>query len=144
MEIVIAGLRAAYKMASGALPMLLLGFLIAGFASVLVPKSLVQDWMGSAAGVRGVLTGTALGILMPGLVTSTLFPFVAFLITMEVGVAPLIAFISAWGLNHLQRLIVWEIPFLGLELALTRFILTIAISPLIALACGAVINLKSK
>jgi uncharacterized membrane protein YraQ (UPF0718 family) len=43
----------------------------------------------------------------------THFPVIASLFKMGVGIGPLVAYLSAWSLFGLQRVIMWEIPFLG-------------------------------
>lgn len=133
MEVVAAGLKAAYRMASGSLPLLLAGFLLAGFASVFIPKGLIGEWLGKESGLSGVLIGSAAGVLLPG-VTSTIFPLIALLVDQGIARGPLIAYLSAWGLCQMQRLIVWEIPFLGLPLALLRFAVCLLLPPFIGLA----------
>ena len=45
----------------------------------------------------------------------THFPVIASLYKVGVGVGPLVAYLSAWSLFGLQRIIMWEIPFLGRE-----------------------------
>jgi uncharacterized membrane protein YraQ (UPF0718 family) len=135
MDTLLAGLKNSYAMAASALPGLLLGFILAGLASVLIPKSFVVDHMGAQSGVSGLAIGTLMGIGIPG-VTSTIFPIVALMIQMGVGVGPLVAYLSAWGLVQAQRLIVWEIPFLGMKLALTRFVLCLALPPVIGALCS--------
>ncbi len=135
MDTLLSGLKHSYAMASSAMPGLLLGFVLAGLASVLIPKSFVLDHMGAQSGASGLMVGTALGIFIPG-VTSTIFPVIALMVQMGVGVGPLVAYLSAWGLVQAQRLIVWEIPFLGLRLALTRFFLCLALPPIIGALCA--------
>jgi uncharacterized membrane protein YraQ (UPF0718 family) len=50
----------------------------------------------------------------------THFPVIASLFKMGVGVGPLVAYLSAWSLFGLQRIIMWEIPFLGPKLVAIR------------------------
>jgi hypothetical protein len=39
---------------------------------------------------------------------------------MGVGVGPLVAYLTAWSLFGLQRIIMWEIPFLGVQVVAIR------------------------
>jgi hypothetical protein len=46
----------------------------------------------------------------------THFPIVASLFKVGVGVGALISYLTAWSLFGLQRIIMWEIPILGIEI----------------------------
>lgn len=46
----------------------------------------------------------------------THFPIVASLLKVGVGVGALISYLTAWSLFGLQRIIMWEIPILGIEI----------------------------
>lgn len=50
----------------------------------------------------------------------THFPVIAYLYKMGVGVGPLVAYLTAWSLFGLQRVIMWEIPFLGPKVVALR------------------------
>ena len=134
MDQIADGLHASWKMAWGAMPMLLLGFVLAGQASVWIPKGIVETYMGKSSGFSGVLIGWGLGMAVP-LVTSTLFPVIALMLAMQVSTAALVTFLTAWGLIQIQRLVVWEISFLGWELALIRFAVCFFIPPLAGWLC---------
>lgn len=137
MDQVIKGLLASFGMAVKAGPLLIVGFLLVGQATAWIPKSIVEQYMGKQSGLTGVGIGWLLGMAVP-LVTSTLFPLIAGFIAMEVSTAALITFLTAWGLVQIQRLITYEIPFLGLELALTRFAICFFIPPIVGWLCGKV------
>ena len=57
---------------------------------------------------------------------------IASLFKMGVGIGPLVAYLSAWSLFGLQRVIMWEIPFLGAKVVAIR----IAVSLLFPLVAG--------
>lgn len=75
-DLPLAGLLAAGRTLWRNLPLLLLGFVVAGLAQVLIPKELIIRWLGSEAGVKGVLAGCVVGGLVPGAPYAT-FPLVA-------------------------------------------------------------------
>ena len=50
----------------------------------------------------------------------THFPVIASLFKMGVAIGPLVAYLSAWSLFGLQRVIMWEIPFLGPKVVAIR------------------------
>ncbi|RIK94635.1 MAG: hypothetical protein DCC71_23425 [Proteobacteria bacterium] len=95
-------------------------FVAAGLAEALVPKQAIPAALGVDSGLRGILLATGAGALTPS------GPFVAIPIAAALersgaGLAPLVAYVSAWGLLALHRLVAWEIPILGSRLALLRW-----------------------
>lgn len=117
------------------LPNLILGFTLAGFLYVLIPKDLVSAWMGDQSGFRGVLAGSAAGMLTPG-GPFTHFPILASLLSKGAAVGPVCAYIAAWALIGLNRIIVWELPILGPHITLVRFLASVGIPPLIGCLGG--------
>ena len=101
-------------------PRMLAAFLLAGLFQAIVPKELIVRWMGHGAGFGGILVGMALGGITPG-GPMTHFPVIASFYKMGVGVGPLVAYLTAWSLFGMQRIIMWEIPFLGPKVVLLRF-----------------------
>ena len=75
--------------------------------------------MGHGSGAKGLLIGMTLGGITPG-GPMTHFPVIASLFKMGVGIGPLVAYLSAWSLFGLQRVIMWEIPFLGPKVVALR------------------------
>ena len=49
------------------------------------------------------------------------FSVIATFYKMGVGIGPLVAYLTAWSLFGLQRIIMWEIPFLGPKVVAIRF-----------------------
>ena len=60
-----------------------------------------------------------------------LSPVIASLFKMGVGVGPLVAYLTAWSLLGLQRIIMWEIPFLGPKVVAVRVAVSF-VFPLVA------------
>ena len=114
------GLASGTNMLVGAGLLVAVSFLAAGLAEVLIPRDLMPRAFGSDSGLRGILLAAGAGVLTPS------GPFVAIPIAAAMGksgasTGPLVAYISGWGLLALHRLIAWEIPILGAQLALTRW-----------------------
>jgi len=103
-------------------PRILLGVLIAGMVAVLLPLGLVARWLGQSAGFRGLLLATAIGTILPGGPT-TAFPLIVALFSAGAEVGALIALMTSWGIVSLQRMLIWELPFLGPEFAITRYLI---------------------
>ncbi len=93
-------------------PRMIAAFTLAGLFQAIVPEDVIVRWMGHGSGVRGLLIGMTLGSVTPG-GPMTHFPVIASLFKMGVGIGPLVAYLTAWSLFGLQRIIMWEIPFLG-------------------------------
>jgi uncharacterized membrane protein YraQ (UPF0718 family) len=112
---------------------IVVSFLAAGVGQALIPKEAIPAAMGVDSGLRGILLATGAGVLTPS------GPFVAIPIAAAMersgaGTAPLVAYISAWGLLALHRLVAWEIPILGSRLALVRWSVCVALPILAGLA----------
>lgn len=133
--------RIGQALASGArlfvevLPNLLLGFTLAGFLYVLVPSELVSAWMGERSGFRGVLVGSLAGMVTPG-GPFTHFPILASFLSKGAAVGPVCAYIAAWALVGLNRIVVWELPILGPRITLVRFLASVGVPPLIGCLGG--------
>ena len=99
---------------------IVVSFLAAGFAELLIPTEWVRENLGSSSGLRGVLLGAGAGILTPaGPFVS--MPIAAVLIRSGAGVGVVVAFLSAWSLLALHRFVAWEIPILGWRFAALRY-----------------------
>lgn len=112
------------------LPKLLLGILLAGFVQVLLPRELVTRWFGPDSGLRGILLATAAGILNVG-GPMTSFPLVVALARAGADYGVLIAFLTAWSLLGLQRIVIWEMSLLSGEFVLLRVLSCLAL-PILA------------
>ena len=100
-------------------PRMLAAFTLAGLFQAVIPEDVIVRWMGHGSGVRGLLIGMTLGSVTPG-GPMTHFPVIASLFKMGVGIGPLVAYLTAWSLFGLQRIIMWEIPFLGAQVVIIR------------------------
>jgi uncharacterized membrane protein YraQ (UPF0718 family) len=125
------GLSATGSLMLEITPRMIAAFTLAGLFQALVPREVIVGWMGHGSGFKGILIGMSLGGITPG-GPMTHFPVIASLFKMGVGIGPLVAYLSAWSLFGLQRVIMWEIPFLGPKVVAIR----IAVSFLFPLVAG--------
>jgi len=125
------GLNATGSLMLEITPRMIAAFTLAGLFQALVPQEVIVAWMGHGSGFKGILIGMSLGGITPG-GPMTHFPVIASLFKMGVGIGPLVAYLSAWSLFGLQRVIMWEIPFLGPKVVALR----IAVSFLFPLVAG--------
>jgi uncharacterized membrane protein YraQ (UPF0718 family) len=77
--------------------------------------------MGHGSGFRGIFIGMTLGSVTPG-GPMTHFPIVASFFKLGVGIGPLVSYLTAWSLFGLQRIIMWEVPFLGIKVVAVRLV----------------------
>src|SRR5260370_8664127 len=105
-------------------------FLLAGLVQAIVPQEVIVRWMGHGTGFKGILIGMTLGGVTPG-GPMTHFPVIATFHKMGVGIGPLVAYLTAWSLFGLQRILMWEIPFLCAKVVAIKFAVSFAF-PLLA------------
>lgn len=100
-------------------PRMMIALVSAGLFAELLPDDLVRQYLGETSGVAGILLGAALGVCTPG------GAFVAFALAagaMNAGAAApvLVAYVSAWSLFALTKVITEEMVFLGPRFILAR------------------------
>jgi uncharacterized membrane protein YraQ (UPF0718 family) len=113
-----ASLESARSMILVGGPMIILGVLMAGAISALLPHELIQSWIGPGSGWRGLLVACAAGILIPGEPVLAL-PFLAGLERSGAAIGVIVALLCSWTLLGLSRLPV-ELGVLGPRLTLVR------------------------
>lgn len=102
---------AAWREILALLPRLALGVIGSGFLARALPQEQIVSWFGSGSGAVGVLLATVAGALTPG------GPVVGFAIGAAAlksgaGLPQVVAFITGWSLYTLNRMLIWELPFM--------------------------------
>jgi uncharacterized membrane protein YraQ (UPF0718 family) len=129
-ELALAGLRQGGDMLLRFGPVIIVSLLAAGFADRLLPREMVQQWLGEDAGLRGIVLATGAGMITPsGPFVS--MPIAAVLLRSGASNAAVVAFVAAWALLAVHRLIAWEVPLLGWRFALVRYGVCLAL-PILA------------
>jgi uncharacterized membrane protein YraQ (UPF0718 family) len=123
-------LAIAWDLALTILPVLGAALLLAGFVQAGVAKETISRWLGSESGLRGLAIATLAGAATPGGPMAA-FPLVLALAAGGADRGALIAYVTAWSLNGFQRILIWEIPILGPEFALLRFLASLPL-PILA------------
>lgn len=129
----LAGIHEGAMLLLSVAPQLLLGFLLAGLVTVLVPSDVIARVIGEESGLTGVLIATAAGVVTPG-GPFLQFPLVAALARSGAGVGPMAAYLTAWSLLGVNRALIWEIPILGVPFTSARWILSAVVPILVGLA----------
>jgi len=93
--------------------------LIAAFLQILVPREIVSRLIGEKAGISSIFIASIAGIFTPG-GPLTSFPIVIALYASGANKGALVAYLSAWAMVGAQRILVWELPLMGLDFTLIR------------------------
>lgn len=112
------------------LPRVVAAQVAAGFLWVLMPRDKLSALIRQSSGRRGLVLAMLAGIITPGGPASA-FPLLAILAAAGADRGLLVAYITSWALLGMQRLIVWDIPFMGMEFSLLRFAISLPL-PIIA------------
>lgn len=100
--------------------LLVVSFLAAGLAEVLVPHEWVSRALGEDSGLRGILIGTGMGALTPA-GPFVAMPIAAVMIRAGAGAGPVVAFLTGWSLLAVHRTLAWELPILGPRMTILRY-----------------------
>ncbi|MCS6932808.1 MAG: permease [Acetobacteraceae bacterium] len=114
-------LSGALDLAAFIFPVLGAGLLLAATMRQLLPEGALSRWLGAESGLRGLLLASLAGIVTPGGPIAA-FPLVLVLLRAGADRGAVVAFILSWALNGFQRILIWEIPLLGLEFSALRFL----------------------
>ena len=142
-QLTLEGLKQAGRLVNTVWLRLLLGFTLGGLVRVIIPSELIAKWLGHTSGLKGILIGSYIGIIMPGGPYVAL-PVIASIYSAGAGAGPVIALLTGRALLGIQMLVVWQIPFLGLEIPLARYIACLFIPPFVGLAGAAVFRMVTK
>lgn len=126
----LSGLDASLSIMLQVVPRVISAFLMAGFVQVLIPKDMIHKWIGERSGLKGIVIASLAGAFTPGgpLIS---FPLIAALYKLGANSGPLVAYLISWEILGIQRIIVWEIPFMGVKFAILKFVVSIPL-PLLA------------
>ncbi|MCS6853568.1 MAG: permease [Elioraea sp.] len=116
----IEGLATAGNLALTVLPVMVPALFLAAVIQSGVGRERIGRLLGAESGLRGLLLASAAGMATPGGPMAA-FPLVAALAAAGADRGALVAYVSAWALNGMSRILVFELPLLGPEFALLRF-----------------------
>ena len=78
----------------------------------MIPADLVARYFGREGGFKAIVIASVTGMLTPGGPMVTV-PFLVALANSGAALPPLVAYMTAWSLFGLQRIIAWEAPLMG-------------------------------
>ena len=123
-----AGLLDAAKLLVRILPLMFFAFVIAELTVKLLPPGLLEQWVGTKSGLRGIFIGSVAGALTPGGPYVSL-PVVAGLLNSGAKAGTMVAFLTAWSLASVARLPL-ELSIVGPRFTLVKIASTILFPPL--------------
>ena len=102
------------------MPRVVVALSIAALIWILMPRDRMAALVGADSGMRGLLIATVAGAVTPG-GPSSAYALLAVLASAGAERGALVAYITSWAMLGLQRILVWDVPFMGAEFALLRF-----------------------
>ncbi len=125
----VSGVRSSFVLFVEILPLIVIAMIIGGLIQVIIPQAVIEQFLGTSSGIKGIVTGSVAGSVMPGPPYASL-PIVASLLKSGAGTGPLVALVTAWALWRIN-LIPLEIAFIGPRFMAIRFLATF-IFPILA------------
>jgi len=127
---VVASIREATTLLLEIAPVIGAALFIGGYVQALLPRDLVARWLGENSGPVGYLLATIAGILTPA------GPFGAFplVLALRRAGAPFdvcVVYLSAWATLGVNRIVIWELPFLGHDFVMLRVLASLPL-PIVA------------
>lgn len=124
------GLADSFTMLRQLLPKMAGAMLLAGFVQVLLPREMVMELIGEKSGLKGMVIASFAGILMPG-GPMVSFPLISALYALGASNGTLVAYLISWELMGMQRILIWELPLMGVKFTALRVFISLSF-PLLA------------
>lgn len=112
------------------IPRVFVALSVAALLWVLLPRDKISKLIGKSTGIRVLIVATLAGAITPG-GPSSAYVLLAVLAASGAERGALVAYITAWATLGLQRILVWDVPFMGAEFALLRFAISLPL-PVVA------------
>jgi len=112
------------------LPRVLIALSIAALIWVLLPRDRISGLVGKESGLKGLAVATLAGTVTPG-GPSSAYALLSVLGLSGADRGAMVAYITSWATLGLQRILVWDVPFMGPEFASLRFAISLPL-PIIA------------
>jgi len=129
-EVVWAALSEDLSLVADLMPRVVVALSIAALIWVMMPRDRMSALVGKKSGMRGLIIATLAGAVTPG-GPSSAYSLLAAVAVSGADRGALVAYITAWALLGLQRILIWDVPFMGAEFAMLRFAVCLPL-PIIA------------
>ncbi|MEX2352565.1 MAG: hypothetical protein WD709_00155 [Gammaproteobacteria bacterium] len=111
-------------------PRMICALIGAEFMAMMVPAEVIARFLGNEAGLLAILIGSFTGLLIPaGPIIS--FSIAATFAKAGASTPAVIAFLTAWSVFTIHRILIYEVPLLGVSFLRLR-LLSVAILPVTA------------
>jgi uncharacterized protein len=111
-------------------PRMICALIAAEFLAMLIPTEFISQFLGRDAGLVAILIGSLTGLAVPsGPVIS--FSIAATFANAGASIPAVIAFLTAWSLFSAHRILIYEIPLLGVSFLRLR-LLSVLILPVLS------------
>lgn len=118
------------------LPRLTVGIVGSGFIARALPQDMVVTWLGPDSGPTGLAVAMLAGALtLGGPVVG--FALGAAALKAGAGLVPVMAYVTAWSLFTLNRMLVWELPVLTRDFVWVRVLVSLPFPLFVALGAYA-------
>lgn len=111
------------------LPRIALALLTAGFLGKLLPGKFIGSLIGAESGAKGILIASLAGGFTPGGPIVS-FPIVVVLRDAGAGVPQLVAFLTAWSVFAVHRVLIYESTLMGWRFSGTRLFASLTLPPI--------------
>ena len=118
------GFRAGGQLLLDVLPRLVAALILTGMIQAMISPEWISRWLGQGSSHRGIFAGFVAGILTPGgpLVS---FPIMVVFYKGGASLSVLVTYMTSWSLFGFQRVLAWELPFMGTRFLLARVLPTL-------------------
>jgi uncharacterized membrane protein YraQ (UPF0718 family) len=133
-----AGMQRAIEQGVVILPRMILALIAAGFVVKMIPTDIIIQYLGPDAGFKSILIASLTGLIIPsGPVTA--FAVAASFAIEGASVPALIAYVTGWSVFAMHRVVIFEIPLLGIRFTTLRLLAVLPL-PLLAGAIAMLAN----
>ena len=127
----------ALRLCANVVPLIALGLMLGGLARELADPRRIAPILGAQSGWAGLVLATGLGAVTPGGPFAA-FPIVYALFIAGADVGAVIAYVTAWSVIGIHRVVIWEWPLLGHEFVIVRVLTSLPL-PILAGALARVL-----
>lgn len=124
------GLRAGGQLLLDVLPRLVAALILTGMIQALIAPEWIVHWLGQGSSHRGFFAGFVAGLLTPG-GPMVSFPIMVVFYKGGASLSALVAYMTSWSLFGFQRVLAWELPFMGTRFLVARVLPTL-VFPILA------------
>ena len=111
-------------------PRILAAISVAGIIWVILPRDKLTKYIGRDQGIMSLVVTMFASILTPG-GPSAAFSLLAILGSAGADRGVLVTYITGWSMLGIQRILIWDMPFMGADFSIIRFLVSLPL-PIIA------------